>query len=143
MLRLDLPRHPLQLLEELFLPARAGRPGRTPAPSVPLELLDRDDAVTLRAMLPGLRPESIDVTLERGELRIRGERVPSLTPEEREQGARVLARELPTAPVDVRLRLGFRPEAEGVRASYELGVLAIDVPRAAAERAHKVPVTTA
>jgi HSP20 family protein len=140
MLRPDLSRHPLHLLDDLFAPALRARPARrTP----PLEIRAADDRVTFLAPLPGLAPDTLDVSLERGELRVRAERqVPTPADAPEQPRARVLARELDRGPVDLRLRLGFRPDAAAIEATYALGVLRIDVPRAAEERPRRIPVTT-
>lgn len=135
--RLDLPRHPLALLDELL---GAPRPIRRAPAASPFEIHAHDDGLTLFTPLPGLDPAAIDVSLERGELRIRAERRPLVS--EGAAGARVIARELPQEPVDLRLRLGFEPDAAGVHAAYELGVLRIDLPRAPQERPRRIPVHT-
>jgi HSP20 family molecular chaperone IbpA len=137
MLRLDSPRLPFALLDELLAPPR---PRRRAGSNLPIEVLALGDVLTVRAHLPGLAPSSIDVSLERSELRIQAEREPAVAAEQEQE--RALSRELPTGPVDLRMRLGFRPDADGVRATYELGVLRIDLPRAASEGLHRVPVTT-
>jgi HSP20 family protein len=137
MLHLDIPRFPLALLDEIL---GAPRPTRRRAADVPVEVHAHDDGLTLYAPLPGVDPEAIDLSLEAGELRIRAERAPR-NPEGAEN-ARAISSELPRGPVDLRMRLGFRPDAEGVRATYALGVLRVDVPRAAEERPHRIPVRT-
>ena len=51
MLRLDVSRHPFQLLDELL---EAARPRRRARAGVPIEILGHAHGLRLRALLPGL-----------------------------------------------------------------------------------------
>ena len=140
MLRLAPSRHPLALLDELLR-----IPVATPAaPRAPFELYSHDGGWIVRAPLPGLDPESLDVSLAQGVLRVRAKRAGGeADAAERADDGRTLIRELARGDVDMTLRLGFRPAVSKVSASYERGVLTIELPLSEDERARRIPIANA
>jgi HSP20 family protein len=109
----------------------SGREGRlTP----PVEILGADSELVIRVELPGVDPDSVDVTVDDSTLRVRAERRVPAT----EQGE-YLRREFAygTFECDVVLPTGIDPDK--VSARYEAGILEIQVPRAA-DTAVKVPI---
>jgi HSP20 family protein len=119
------------------------QPGRgptasPPAPGVfpPVNTYDDGDQFLVRAEIPGVQKESLDVTALGDELTIRGERVIS-GPEgtaafhrrERESGQ---FRRVVTLPQPV--------NAEAIVATYRHGVLEVVLPRAAQGRPRKIKV---
>ena len=134
MVRSSFPWFPFSLFDEL---ARGGLLAEQSAGGPPVELLAGERGLLVRASLPGIDPATLSVELEGDVLRLRAER-PSPAPE----SGSVLARELGQGEVSLALRLGFRPDRASVTASYEDGILVLDLPRSAEERAHSIPVTT-
>jgi HSP20 family protein len=97
-----------------------GWDGKSPLPGIRVEEVMEDDAFIVHAELPGLDPErDIDVTVERGVLRIHAERHrDKREPHRTEFRYGALARE-------VRLPQGADDEA--ITAAYEDGVLTVRV----------------
>ena len=93
------------------------------------------DVVTVDVDLPGVEPDSIDVQVERGELRIQAHRR-SNAPE----GARFLVRERPEATIGRRIVLGDALDVEAVDAEYHDGVLSIRVPLREAAKTRRIDV---
>jgi len=103
---------------------------------IPIDLQETDDALILRASLPGFRPEDISVEIRQGVLAIQAE-----TKEEREETKgtwHIRERRVGstyraiTLPVPVR-----EDEAE---ATYQHGVLEIRIPKAEAAERRRIPV---
>lgn len=110
-----------------------GNAGR--APFVPMDAVRRDDAVELFFDLPGVAPDSIDVTVEKNVLTVKAER--TWYPQE---GEEALARERVHGSYTRQVLLGDALDADGVDASYEHGVLKVHVPVSERAKARKVEV---
>ena len=109
-----------------------GGPGR---PWMPMDAVRKGDHVELRFDLPGVRSDSIDLTVERNVLTVRAER--SWSPEE---GADVLTRERTHGTFSRRVRLGAALDPAHVEAHYADGVLRVTVPVAETAKPHKVEI---
>jgi len=109
-----------------------GRSGSRMLP--PIEVLRTDSEILVRVELPGVDPESIDVTMANDTLRIRAER-PAPTAEQGEYLHRGFA--YGTFEGTVVLPAGI--DAGKLAARYDAGILEIRVPHGAAP-AVKVPV---
>jgi len=107
-------------------------------PVLPIDAYRRGDTFMVDVDLPGVDPESIDVTVDRNVLVIRAERGAT-----RAEGDKVLAAERPRGTFTRRLRLGEALDASGVAASYVHGVLTISVPVSEASKPRRVEITKA
>ena len=81
------------------------------------------DVVTVQFDLPGVDPDSIDLQIERGELRLTAQRR-AVNPE----GAQFLVKERSAATISRRLMLGDVLDVEHVDAEYHDGVLTLRIP---------------
>ncbi len=81
------------------------------------------DVITVQFDLPGVDPDTIDLQIERGELRLTAQRR-SIHPE----GAQFLVRERTAASISRRLMLGDVLDVEHVDAEYHDGVLTLRIP---------------
>jgi HSP20 family protein len=100
----------------------------------PVEILGADSELVIRAELPGVDPDSVDVTLDDSTLRVRAERRIPTT----EQGE-YLRREFAYGTFECGVVLPTGIDPDKVSARYDAGILEIRVPRAA-DKAVKVPV---
>ena len=50
--------------------------GAFDGPALPLDVTTSDDALTIEAALPGIKPEDVDITVENGTVRISGKTAP-------------------------------------------------------------------
>lgn len=105
------------------------------APSTAMDAYRHGDVVTVDLDLPGVDPDSIDVQVERGELRIQASRR-STAPE----GARFLVRERPDATLGRRIVLGDALDVEHVDAEYVDGVLSVRLPLRETAKTRRIDV---
>ena len=87
--------------------------------------------------LPGINPESIDLTVEQNVLTVRAER-PQVSP----QGAEMIVSERPTGTFSRQLFLGESLDAEAIAADYRAGVLTLTIPVREAAKPRKLAVTS-
>ena len=95
--------------EEHFAPGRRG--------SLPLDVYETDDALSVEAQLPGVRKEEIQVTLERGHLTIRAEPADEREQAGEREGRSYLLHERRQDAVSRSLVIGERYDPEAVGAS--------------------------
>ncbi len=104
--------------------------------SIPLDIVRDGDAVTVKASLPGVLPEDIDVTIEGGVLTIKAD---TKVEEEREDGGYVV-RERRAGSFHRSLRLSEHVDTDKVEPRYENGVLTITLPVAESKKAKHLTV---
>jgi HSP20 family protein len=93
------------------------------------------DVVTVEFDLPGVDPSSIDLQVERGELRLSAERRRH-TPD----GASYLVQERPELKVTRRVMLGETLDVDHVDAEYRDGVLTLRIPLRESAKPRQVEV---
>ncbi|GAB4476629.1 MAG: Hsp20/alpha crystallin family protein [Anaerolineales bacterium] len=115
-------------------------PRRTRAvPSFPaLNMWVSEEGIIITAEVPGIKPEDIDISVVNDLLTISGERQPEQVGEEvryhrRERGCGKFARSI---------QLPFSVDANKVEASFENGVITINLPRKEEEKPKKIKVVT-
>src|SRR5215218_9772940 len=91
--------------------------------SMPMDAYREDSTFVVHVDLPGVTPESIDLTVEQNVLTVRAERKPA----EGEGAERVLD-ERPYGVFSRQLFLGDTLDADRLSASYDAGVLTITIP---------------
>ena len=104
-----------------------------------VESFTRDGHVVLRAEIPGVDPDKVDVTLHDGRLTIRGEKGTDLKVKESD----VYLREIARGRFDRSFTLPKGIKSENVKARHVNGVLEISVPLMnEEEQARKIPIET-
>jgi HSP20 family protein len=93
------------------------------------------DVITVEFDLPGVDPQTIDLQIERGELRLNAQRRSS-TPD----GAQYLVRERADTNVTRRLMLGDALDVENVDAEYHDGILTLRIPMSESAKPRRVDV---
>jgi HSP20 family protein len=106
--------------------------------AMPLDGIRRENDVLLRFDVPGIDPESIEVTVDHGVLNVSAKRE-----ETGSEGQRFFVRERPTGSFTRRVRLSDRLDASAVEANYRNGVLEVRVPVAEEAKPRKVEIQTA
>ena len=104
---------------------------------MPMDAIRHDHEVVLRFDLPGVSPESLDITVERNELTVKAER--SWTASE---GDEVLARERPQGSVTRQVLLGESLDTDHLEARYDAGVLTVTIPVSEKAKPRRVEVRT-
>jgi HSP20 family protein len=101
-----------------------------------LDIVEKADAYTLYAELPGVDKSSIDVQFEQNVLTLKGTK-PAAT-DAREGEVRVFAAERVSGAFERTVRLPSFVDAEQIAATYVDGLLTITIPKAKAAQARKI-----
>jgi HSP20 family protein len=109
---------------------------RTPM-GMPMDVWQTEDGFHVCLDLPGVDPDSVDITTERNVLTIRAERRP-----EYQQGQNVVIAERPQGSFTRQLQLGDTVDSENIQASYGDGVLHLTIPMTQAAQPRRVEVRT-
>ena len=104
-------------------------------PSFPMDAYRSGDTIVVHFDLPGVDPSSIDIEYERQALTVNAER--SWRPTE---GDQLLAAERVHGKFQRQILLGEGLDAEGLKASYEHGVLTVTIPVAEKAKPRKINV---
>jgi len=100
-----------------------------------MDAIRRENEVELRFDLPGIDPESIDVTVDHNVLTVKASRK-----EEYTEGEKPVIRERVMGSYVRRVRLSDAVDAEKIEAGYTDGVLTVHVPVAEAAKPRKIEV---
>jgi HSP20 family protein len=93
-----------------------------------------EDSFVVHLDLPGVDPDSIDLTVEKNQLTVRAERRWSF------EGRELVARERPQGTFSRQLFLGESLDADAIDASYEHGVLTLRIPVMEEAKPRKIQV---
>ena len=114
-----------------------GAAGTTSRPAVmPMDAWREGDTFVLEFDLPGVRPETVDIDVERNVLTIKAERPP------RNGDWEMLASERPTGLFSRQLVLGDNLDLDRIDAGYESGVLRLRIPVAEKAKPRKIEIKT-
>ncbi len=106
--------------------------------AIPLDVVQQGDNIIVKASVPGVNPEDIDVSIENDVLIIRGQ-----TKEEREhQEGNYLMRERRSGSFYRALRLPDTLDSDRAQPHYEHVVLSITFPRMESKRAKRLQITS-
>lgn len=105
-----------------------------------VEVSETDDRYVVRAEMPGVRKEDIDVNLEDGILTISAE---TRSETEAREGERVIRQERRFGKYLRSLRLGTDVDAKAVNAVYRDGVLELTLPKVEETKPKKIEVKVA
>jgi HSP20 family protein len=113
------------------LASGTGRPTR----SFPMDAYRRGEEFVVLMDLPGVDPDSIDLTVERNVLTVRAERGLA-----RQEGDELVVSERPHGSFSRQLFLGESLDAESLTANYDDGVLRITIPVAERAKPRRIQV---
>lgn len=103
-----------------------------------MDVEEKDDAIRLALELPGVNPDDVQVSVENGVLTISGEKKFSRDSGDESHGARFVERRF--GRFERVLSLPQSVDAEKITASYENGVLTLDLPKSADSRRRKIQI---
>jgi HSP20 family protein len=106
---------------------------------MPMNAYRKGDTFHLNFDLPGVRPDSIDLTVERNVLTVHAEREAT----EPDQVVELIADECTTGVFTRQVFLGETLDTEHIRADYSAGVLALQIPIHESAKPRKVTVSSA
>jgi HSP20 family protein len=106
---------------------------------MPLDVYRGEDgSYHVEADLPGVDPDSVEVTVERGALTINAERTPRYREDEQ-----VIVAERPQGSFTRQLSLGEGVDSENLTAEYADGVLHVTIPASPQTQPRRVQITRA
>jgi HSP20 family protein len=114
-----------------------GTSGTLARPSaMPMDAWRDGDTFHVEFDLPGVSPSSIDLDVERNVVTVRAERPP------RASDAELIAAERPRGVFSRQLILGDNLDTEHIAASYDGGVLTLQIPVAEKAKPRKISITS-
>lgn len=121
-------------------PGEGGRTGQRgqgrPTYHLPVNVRETDSGYMIEAPVPGFRPEDVEVTFSDGVLTINARRQEEKTTEE----GSYVRREVAMGHYTRQLTLPGDVQADNIRASFEHGMLTIEVPRAPKPQPRRIEV---
>lgn len=104
---------------------------------LPLDVVEQDDAYVVRASIPGMNPDDIDITLTDNVLTIQGQ---TRHEDEQRDGERYVMRERRYGSFSRSISLPMPVDAEQIEATCDNGELMLTLPKAAAVRPRRIAV---
>lgn len=123
------PNHMDRLFDEFFRP---GFSGRKQYAYPPINVSEDEDSLIVRAEIPGVKLEDLEITLTDKSLLIRGERG--------SEDGRFFRQERPVGAFQRVIRLNVPVERDKVGASLVDGILKVTLPRAEESRPKKISI---
>ena len=105
-----------RLTQQVF--GTAARPA-----AMPMDAYRHGDSFYIALDLPGINPDSIDLTVEQNVLTVRAERAPAQA-----DGAQMIVAERPSGTFTRQVFLGETLDADHIAADYVAGVLTLTIP---------------
>lgn len=102
-----------------------------------LDVVERDNEFVVKAEMPGMKKDDIEVSLENGVLTITAE---TKSETEEKEGDRVIRQERRYGQYLRSLRLGKEVDEKKVKASYKDGILELVLPKAEEVKPKKIAV---
>jgi HSP20 family protein len=104
---------------------------------LPLDVSETDDAFVVKASIPGVNPDNVEITFTDNVLTIKGE----VKAEEEIKDARYHLRERRFGSFVRSVSLGSRIDNEKINAGYENGVLTLTLPKASEVKPKRIAIT--
>jgi HSP20 family protein len=125
------------LFQESFV-----RPGGVLSPSavpMPMDVLENENEFVVKASLPGIKPENVQITVQGDTITIRGE----TQGEEEKKGETWHVRERRHGTSQRTLTLAAPINADKATAKFEHGILTLTLPKAEEAKPKQIKVTSA
>jgi HSP20 family protein len=104
-----------------------------------IDVTENSDAYTIKAALPGWKPENVDITFEGGTVALKGEL--SEESEQNDENTRWHRREIRRNSFVRTVSLPTEVEADKARAEFEHGVLTLTLPKAEVVKPKQIKIT--
>ena len=113
-----------QLFAQSFV--QPGWGGRNPqVTAAPLDVFEVEHTYQVRVLLPGMKPEDIEVTVQQNTFTVRGQFRPSVP---HDKQVSWLVQEIGAGTFERTITFPKPIDSEGIKTSYENGILALSVP---------------
>jgi HSP20 family protein len=104
--------------------------------SLPLDVVEKDDAYLVKASVPGIKPDELEITYNKGLLTIKGE----VKDESESDKGEYHLRERRYGIFSRTISLPSTVNAEDIQANYENGVLMLKLPLADEIKPRRIPI---
>lgn len=94
---------------------------------LPLDIYEKDDAFYVRASVPGLREEDLDLTVDKDVITLRG----TIRNEWESESTKLYRREATYGSFNRSIRLPEGVDVEAIEATFDRGILTIQIPKSA------------
>jgi HSP20 family protein len=132
-----------QLLEESFVPSRGARGSNgTLARALPLDVYATQDEAVVIAAVPGMDPQTLEVTFDQNAITLAGT-VPNVAESEQGKGATWYLHELWHGQFRRTVTLPFEVDATKAEATFQNGIVRIVLPKAERAKPHKIAIRAA
>lgn len=125
-----------RLFEESFLPSTFFGLEASPAVALPIDMYETDDHLVVKATVPGVKPEDIEVTVTGDLLTIKGE----FKSEEKTEKRNYLRQERRYGSFCRQVSLPVGVDSNKAQATFENGVLTLELPKVAEAKAKSIKV---
>jgi HSP20 family protein len=126
-----------QLLENSFIRPGSGQGGgQSGGYGFPIDVQEQGDTLVVKASLPGVKPDDVDVQIQQNVLLITGQHQAE---QERPQGRYLLA-ERHTGRFSRAITLPVPVNADACEATFADGVLTLTLPKAEQARTKQIPI---
>jgi HSP20 family protein len=115
----------------------AGSPGDLQGWVPAVDVYEDKDNLLVRAELPGMKKEEIEISLHEGVLTLSGER----KAEKKEEGAETYRSERQLGRFQRSISLPCAVVADKIKATYHDGVLAVSLPKAEEAKPKQIPIS--
>lgn len=105
---------------------------------LPLDVIEDETGYTVKASIPGITPDDLNITLEDNVLTIQGE----MKGETETEGVRYHLRERRQGSFSRSINFPLNVNSDAVAASYENGVLTLNIPKAEAVKPKRIEIKT-
>ncbi len=124
-----------QLFEDSFVRPWSGFGRPNGSQYLPLDIYESDDAFVVKAFVPGVSQDNLDITVQQQTLTIRAEQ-----PVEKQEGVRYHLRERTGGTWLRSVELPTPIDAGHIEARLQNGVLVLTLPKAPEAKPHKVQI---
>jgi HSP20 family protein len=121
-----------RLFEENFLHPLSGGGSNF----VPMDMVERDDEVVVRAAVPGYEPEQIDISVQGDTLTIRGQ----MEAQKEDQNENYHLREYRSGNFQRTVRLPLHVNADEATAECKNGILTLRLPKAEVQQPKRIQI---
>jgi HSP20 family protein len=106
--------------------------------SIPMDVVERDDAFEVRAAIPGVKPDDLEIVVQGERLTLRAE----VRRDEEQKGENWLMREQRVGTLSRTIALPSAVSSERAEARIEHGVLTLRLPKVQPTQPHRITVST-
>jgi HSP20 family protein len=106
--------------------------------SLPLDVVENGDEYVVKASIPGINPDDLEITFTNDTLTIKGE----VKKEEETENARYHLRERRYGSFSRSMTLPSGVKANDIHANYEAGILTLHLPKAEEVKPKRIPIHT-